>query len=104
VHGDRGLVPVGDLEGRGGVPGVAVRADHGEDLALTGGGQHGLSVGAGVHDDDFLVVPDDPGVHPGGDHLVNTGCHAILPFLPGARARCLRAGERLSAPFPELRR
>jgi hypothetical protein len=72
------LVPGRHLNRGGGVGRVPVRADDREHLAVAHGGQHRGRVVAGVDDDDFLVVPDDPGVD-GGSSPLDPRLHGDLP-------------------------
>ena len=62
VQRHRRLVPLGHLDGRGDVVGVAVRADDREHLAVAHRVEHGRGIAARIDDDDLLVVADNPDV------------------------------------------
>ena len=62
VQGHRRLVPLGHLERRGDVIGMAVRADDREHLPVARPGKHRLGIAARIDDDDLFVVADQPDV------------------------------------------
>ena len=60
--------------------GVPVGADDREDLPLADGLKHRPGVGAGIDDDDFLVIADNPGGRAAYCDAVDPRLH-LLPFL-----------------------
>src|SRR5579862_2232222 len=66
VQRHRRLVPLGHLQGRGDLVGVAVRADDRDDLAISHRVEHRGRVTTRIDDDDLVAVADDPGVNPAG--------------------------------------
>src|SRR5215472_1448924 len=95
VQRDRRLVPAGDIERRADMPGMTVRADHGEHLALCDDRHDGVGRLAGIDDDHLVIITDDPGVDR-ACHPVDSRPHLVLPSrterLPAAVTQ-LRSGS-----------
>ena len=82
VQGHRRLVRFGRVECGGDVAGVAVGADDREHLPVAHRVEQARGVGAGIDDDDLLVVADEPGVD----------------GVPGPRARTRETGRSEYSP------
>src|SRR5215467_395711 len=90
---DRGLIALRHVERCRDVPGMPVRADHGEDLALAHGTHDRAGRFAGIDDDHLVVVPDHPRVDSAGNP-VDPRLHR---FLPSSRAGAWPPGATIAA-------
>src|SRR5215831_1362835 len=97
---NRGLVALRHVERCRDVPGVPVRADHGENLALAHGFHDGVGRFAGIDHDHLVVVADHPRVNSAGDP-VDPRLHRSLPSSrAGARPPPATIAAQKATPRP----